>query len=93
MKKRTCKSLRLARKVEILEEAKAAKPSKTAIASKFSIAKSMLSGIVKDGKRILDAYNDGDFAAKRKKCAQPHTKTWKQFSSRGFGEHGVITCL
>ncbi|KAM7312004.1 hypothetical protein ISCGN_008909 [Ixodes scapularis] len=67
MEKQACKSLPLARKVEILEEVKAAKLSKAANPRKFGIAKSTLSGIVKDEKKILDAYNDGDFAPKRKR--------------------------
>ncbi|KAM7312005.1 tigger transposable element-derived protein 4 [Ixodes scapularis] len=67
MEKQACKSLPLARKVEILEEVKAAKLSKAANARKFGIAKSTLSGIVKDEKKRLDAYNDGDFAPKRKR--------------------------
>ncbi|XP_064475752.1 tigger transposable element-derived protein 4-like [Ornithodoros turicata] len=67
MSKRTCQSFQLEKKVEILSEINAGKLSKTAIAKKFGIAKSTLSGILKDTSRILETFNSGEFGPKLKR--------------------------
>ncbi|KAH8032577.1 hypothetical protein HPB51_026030 [Rhipicephalus microplus] len=61
------KLIELSRKAEILSEVRAGKLTKTEIARKFGIAKSTLTGIVKDSVRVTAALSDGDFAPKRKK--------------------------
>ncbi|XP_037508922.1 tigger transposable element-derived protein 4-like [Rhipicephalus sanguineus] len=61
------KPIELSRKAEILSEVRAGKLTITEIARKFRIAKSTLTGIIKDGARVTAALNDGDFTSKRKK--------------------------
>ncbi|XP_037555333.1 tigger transposable element-derived protein 4 [Dermacentor silvarum] len=61
------KPITLAKKAEILSDVKAGKASKTEIARKYGIAKSTLAGIIKNEARVTAAFNDGEFAPKRKK--------------------------
>ncbi|KAH7966389.1 hypothetical protein HPB49_015915 [Dermacentor silvarum] len=61
------KPITLAKKAEILSDVKAGKASKAEIARKYGIAKSTLAGIIKNEARVTAAFNDGEFAPKRKK--------------------------
>ncbi|KAH7997483.1 hypothetical protein HPB51_026406 [Rhipicephalus microplus] len=61
------KPIELSRKAEILSEVRAGKLTNIEIARKFGIAKSTLTGLVKDSARVTAALSDGDFAPKRKK--------------------------
>lgn len=57
----------LSAQVKIISEENAGNISKIAIARMFGIPKSRLSGILKDCKRLLSAFNDGDFAPQHKR--------------------------
>ncbi|XP_065289801.1 tigger transposable element-derived protein 4-like [Dermacentor albipictus] len=61
------KPLELLEKIEVLNEVCTSWLSKTEIARKFGIAKSTVSGIVRDEAQITTALQDGEFVPKRKR--------------------------
>ncbi|XP_064478259.1 tigger transposable element-derived protein 4-like [Ornithodoros turicata] len=67
MSKRTCQSVQLKKKVEILLEIYAGKLPKPAFVMKFGISKSTSSGILKDSSCVLETFNSGEFGPKRKR--------------------------